>query len=54
MLHKTKEEYCAVLGFTSQSRTFTSANTPDTDRKDVDELGKLLKGLSIRNGKAGS
>jgi hypothetical protein len=54
VLHKTEEEYCTVLGFTAQSGTPTSANTPVTDREDVDELGKSLKGLSIRKGKAGS
>ena len=50
VLHKTEEEYCAVLGLTGQSRTFTSANTPVTDREDVDELGKSLEGLGIGKG----
>ena len=53
VLHKTEEEYCTVLGFTAQSGTPTSANTPVTDREDVDELGKSLEGLSIGKGKAG-
>ena len=40
VLHKTEEEYCAILGFTAQSSISTSANTPLTDREDVDKLGK--------------
>ena len=51
VLHKTEEEYCAVLGFTAQSGTSTSANTPVTDREDVNELGKTLEGLSLGKGK---
>jgi len=53
VLYKTEEEYCAVLGFTAQSGTSTSANTPVTDREDIDELGKSLEGLNIGRGKAG-
>ena len=54
ILHKTEEEYCAVLRLTGQSGTPTSANTPVTDRENVDELGKSLEGLRIGKGKAGS
>jgi hypothetical protein len=53
-LHKTEEEYYAILGFTAQSGTSTSANTPVMDCEDVDELGKSIEGLSIGKGKAGS
>src|SRR5438045_8401465 len=52
VLHKTEEEYCAVLGFMGQSGISTNANTPITDQEDVDELGKMLKGLSIGKGTA--
>jgi hypothetical protein len=52
VLHQTEGEYCAVLRFTAQSETTTSANTPVTDYEDVDELGKSLEGLSIGKGKA--
>jgi hypothetical protein len=51
VLHQTEEEYCAVLRFTAQSGTATSANTPVTDCEDVNELGKTLEGLSLRKGK---
>ena len=54
ILHKTEEEYCAVLGFMGQSGISTNANTPVTDWEDVDKLGKMLEGLSIGKGKAGS
>jgi hypothetical protein len=51
VLHKTEEEYCAVLRFTAQSRTLTNTNTPVTDCKDVNKLGKTLEGLNLRKGK---
>jgi hypothetical protein len=51
VLHKTKEEYCAILRFTAQSRTLTNTNTPVIDCKDVNELGKTLEGLNLRKGK---
>ena len=51
VLHQTKEEYCAVIGFTAQSST--NASTPVTDREDVDRLGKTLEGLSIGKEKTG-
>jgi hypothetical protein len=50
VLHKTEEEYCAVLRFIAQSRTSTNANTPVTDCKDVDELGKKLEDLNLGKG----
>lgn len=52
VLYKTMEECCAILGFTAQSRTLTSANTLVTDCEDVDKLGKSPEDLSIRKGKA--
>jgi hypothetical protein len=51
ILHKTEEEYYAVLRFTTQFRTSTSANMPVTNCKDVNKLGKMLEGLSLGKGK---
>jgi hypothetical protein len=49
VLHQTEGEYCTITGFTAQSKTSTSADTPVIDPEGVDKLGKTLEGLSIKD-----
>ena len=44
VLHNTEEEYCSVKGFTDP---YGGANTPETEKEDVESLGKTLRGLSL-------
>jgi len=49
VLYNTEEEYCSVKGFTDP---YGSANTPETEKEDVESLGKTLGGLSLGKEKA--
>jgi len=49
VLHNTEEEYCSVKGFTDP---YGGANTPETEKEDVESLGKTLRGLSLGKEKA--
>jgi hypothetical protein len=52
VIYQIVEEYYTILGFTDISGKSTDVNISINNSEDIENLGKILEGLSIRRKKA--